>query len=100
MGQGLIFLADNPIDLLDSSAAKEFAGFTKQDFTAWRQGRLDAVGIEPLKAHEPVAFFDFGQQEKLDLDIPFRSSCRYIKVMPTAFREQPINSAATEPFAE
>ena len=56
--------------------------------------------MEPLKPHEPVAFFDFGQQEKLDLDIPFRSSCRYIKVMPTAFREQPINYAATEPFAE
>ena len=49
VGQGLIFIADNPIDLLDNVSAKQFAGFTKDDFIAWKKGRLDTIGIEPLK---------------------------------------------------
>lgn len=87
VGQGLIFVADSPIDLLDTTSAKQFEGFNKKDFLAWKQRRFEMLGPEPLKPHEPIAFFDFGEQEKLDLDIHFRSSCRYIKVMPTRFRD-------------
>lgn len=61
VGQGLIFVADNPIDLLDSSSAKQFVGFSKQNFLDWKESRLETIGIEPLKPHEPIAFFDFGE---------------------------------------
>lgn len=79
-------MANNPIDLLDSSAEKQFSNFSKQDFIAWKKKRLEQMGVEPLKPYEPIAFFDFGEQEKINLDIPFRTACRFLKVMPTAFR--------------
>lgn len=96
----MIFIADNPIDLLDSASAKQYEGFNKQNFKDWRYRRQETLGSEPLKPTEPVAFFDFGEQEKLNIDVQFRSACRYIKVMPTAFRSAPINYAETEIFTE
>jgi hypothetical protein len=69
VGQGLIFVADNPIDLLDFATEKQFAGFSKKDFIAWKAQRLLTLGVEPLKPYEPIAFFDFGEQEKIDLDV-------------------------------
>jgi len=62
-------VAENPIDLLDLATEKQFAGFTKQDFMQWKKQRLEKMEFEPLKPYEPIAFFDFGEQEKIDLEI-------------------------------
>ena len=68
----MIFIANSPIDLLDLSVAKQYEGFSKQDFVAWKQKRSETIALEPLKPHEPIAFFDFGEQEQISVDIQFR----------------------------
>lgn len=40
---------------------------------------------------EPVAFFDFGDQTEIILNLDIKKPCRYIKFIPTAFRKKPIN---------
>lgn len=50
----------------------------------------------PLEPHEPAAFFDMGDQEKIEMDLSFRKSCKYIKFVPTAFREEPINYSSKQ----
>lgn len=32
-----------------------------------------------------------GKHERIELDLGFRKPCKYIKFVPTAFREEPIN---------
>ena len=49
-------------------------------------------------AYEPIAFFDFKDQEQIELDFRFRKSCKYIKLVPTAFRSLPINYADVKPY--
>lgn len=56
--------------------------------------------LEPLKAHEPIAFFDFGDKEKIEVNLNVRMAYKYIKLMPLAFRREPINYVDIKEFEE
>ena len=54
--------------------------------------------LEPLKPHEPIAYFDFGEKEKIEVNLNVRMAYKFIKILPLAFRTEPINYADVKEF--
>jgi ubiquitin-activating enzyme E1 len=45
----------------------------------------------PLRADEPVAYFQFDAQVQISVDIDFKRASRYVMLKPTGFRKKPHN---------
>jgi hypothetical protein len=43
----------------------------------------------PLRADEPVAFLQFDAETRINVDIDFKRSSRYIMLKPTGLRKKP-----------
>jgi hypothetical protein len=64
-----------------------FHRFSLQDYKQWRSERLKDPS--PLKAHEPVAYFEFDSDNHVTVEPDFRRLCKYIFLKPTGFRKKP-----------
>jgi len=84
VGRGLLFMADS---LESFEMTRPFHKFTAEDFSQWKQARMQDP--RPLRPCEPVAFFEFDERPSLTVDIDFKRSCRYIMLKPTGFRSKP-----------
>jgi hypothetical protein len=42
--------------------------------------------LDELQPHEPVIFFDMGEEEKIIIDLEMHKACKFIKIVPTGFR--------------
>lgn len=66
---------------------KPFHKFSLEDYEQWKQKRLQDP--RPLRACEPVAYFDFDDRLSINVDLDFKRPCRYILLKPTGFRTKP-----------
>ena len=90
MGAGLLFISDSLAALENSTPFHEF---TMNDFKEWREKRI--YDPRPLEPYEPVAYFDMGNSvklvdkidEKSALSLKIKNSCRYVKLVPTRFKQ-------------
>lgn len=84
MGEGMIFLSDTlqPFDQTDA-----FNKFTLQDYNQWKDQRMKDP--RPLRANEPVAYFQLDENLTLTFEIDFKRPARYIMLKPTGFRQKP-----------
>ena len=83
VGSGLIFTGDN---LSDFEKTAPFHRFTLQDYKDWRQERLKDP--TPLRAYEPVAYFEFDTETSITFEPDCQRSCRFIFLKPTGFRKK------------
>jgi len=44
---------------------------------------------KPLRAFEPVAFFEFDEKASMSVNLDFKRKCKYIMLKPTGFRTKP-----------
>lgn len=56
--------------------------------------------IDELQPYEPIIYFDMGNEDKLNINLGTNKACKFIKIVPTAFRSQPINYADCQDFSK
>jgi hypothetical protein len=84
VGEGLIFLSDT---ILPLEHTVSFNDFGLKEYQEWKDERMKDP--RPLRADEPVAFFQFDAEIRINVDIDFKRSSRYIMLKPTGLRKKP-----------
>lgn len=64
-----------------------FSKFTHKDYNEWKKERTK--DLRPMRANEPVAYFEFDENVQITFDIDFKRPARYILLVPTGFRQKP-----------
>ena len=85
LGEGMIFLSDTlqPFEQLDA-----FNKFTLADYNAWKVDR--AKDLRPMRANEPVAYFQCDENVQLTFELDVKRPAKYIMLLPTGFRQKPL----------
>jgi hypothetical protein len=93
MGAGILFVSDNLSSLQNT---EPFHSFTLKDYLQWKDKRM--YDPRPLQPYEPVGYFDMGSTTKIVDKIASKTPCKYVKLVPTAFKKTPNNSFPQEKF--
>lgn len=93
MGSGMIFIGDTITELENT---KPFHHFNLKQYLEWKNKRVHDP--RPLQSYEPVGYFDMGTSVKIMDKIASKSSCKYVKLVPTGFKKTANNSFPQEKF--
>ena len=93
MGAGILFVGDNLSSLEDT---EPFHSFTLKEYLEWKDKRM--YDPRPLESYEPVGYFDMGSSVKIIEKIISKKPCKYVKLVPTAFKKTPNNIYPQERF--
>ena len=81
MGSGILFISDTLAGLENT---EPFHSFTFEEYLEWKNKRM--YDPRPLQPYEPIGYFEFGSSTKIINKISSKTSWRYIKLVPTAFK--------------